>query len=577
MTGNHRTTARQFHRLTLLCLVCLLTLAVVASMLYIQVILNRNHIYVERIIDQYRGSIESCARTGIQFVQTLAYDSAISQYLIEEDPGRRYALGQQAGTFLSSMKAIQPQILDAFLFCKNTPESAFLALQPNQAQIMERISGFRLPVVAGFFPYRTATGESTALYVGCDIYNTEDIRAIGKPIGSVAVAISLDEMDADLEELSQIPGVYYAVLNEDASLIRGTTRYLDDGLLARAYALRTDGGEGTVIRFMREATIAPVLGTHGSLLVYTRPTVVLGDMFRASGIVLGLTAAMYLLLALVFRASQRSLAGPLSRLTHDLARGSREFTLEGNDDVRSLIAALNHLFSSEKYLSDTLHTANARLRESELTQARLELQFLRSQINPHFIYNALEIIRSMAIVHKTPEVGEISKSLAAILRYSIKGGETVTLRDELDIIACYLSIQTIRFGNRFTYHFDLEDGVETVMIPRMCLQPLVENAVTHGLEDKLSEGHLWLTAFIRDGELNISVEDDGVGLAPERVKALNDLLKQPEASGAAEGVGLVNVARRIQIARGNAFGMSLESELGRGTRVSLKLPISKEE
>ena len=572
-------TQRQFRHLTLLCLASLLAVVILSSALYVRVILNRNHVFENHIIDQYRTTIDFSASEAEQLVRTLISDSAVTAYMRETDPARRYALGQQVRLFLSSVKAIQPEILDVFLIEGQPDAPTFLAMGESQGEITRRVADHRLPVVAGFYPYHTATGESTALYVGCDVYDISSLTA-PESIGTIVAAMSLDRMDAALSDFGEIPGIYYAVLDEDMRPINGTTQYLKEGMIERIAPLCLEHRAGTVSSITQEVNAAPILDVCGTLLVYTRTFVVLSDTIRAVSIVLGITLAIYILLLLLFRSVRKSVAVPITRLTGRLAgeETPRELPVEGNDDVRSLIQTLNRLFSSEKYLSETLHATSARLREAELTRTRLELQFLRSQINPHFIYNSLEIIRSMAIVRKMPDLAEIAKSLAAILRYSIKGGDSVPLKEELDIARCYLSIQSIRFGHRFDYSMDVTPEAESALIPRMCLQPLIENAVTHGLEERLDSGHLAVRAAVEAGELVIDVSDNGQGIPPERLQALEEVLRHPDLEAPEQsGVGLSNVARRIHLARGNAFGISIDSAPGEGTTVTIRLPAGEEE
>ena len=309
-------------------------------------------------------------------------------------------------------------------------------------------------------------------------------------------------------------------------------------------------------------------------------TAMLQDMLTATALVLIVTVMMFMLLSYVFRLTRRSVSQPIENLTRELDRKpTKPLPIEGNMDIKRLAVTLNQLFDSERQLTDTLLAANKQIYESQLAQNKLELQFLRSQINPHFIYNTLEVIRSISVVHRNDEIAEMVKSLAAILRYSIKGEESVSLRDELHIIRCYLSIQTIRFGHRFDYAIDVSPDAESLLIPRMCLQPLVENAFTHGLENKLSDGMLRIVSRIEEDERVISVSDNGFGLSPEKTEELNRLIHQSELDQPSNtsGVGLINVARRIQIARGNEFGMYISSALQVGTTVTLKLPIRKED
>lgn len=572
-------TALQFRQMTLLSLFCMLLLVLISSILYINIILNRNRTYINRIIEQCHSSIEQRTSEALQFVQTIAYDDAVSQYLLEDDPYKSYELSRQVTSFLSSIKAIQPQIVEAYLFRNSDAPQSFLSLAPHQEQILSQISGARTPVVIGFYPYQTTTTQRMMLYLGCSIYNTDSPAATKHPLGGVAVAMNLDYLADDLNELSQIPGLHYAILSSDMTLVCGSTDDLDAALLNQASGLLTAHESGVIGGRLQEVSVTPILDTQGSLLVYTNHLIVLQDMLNATTLILLCTTGMYLLISYVFHIIRSSVALPIERLTNALNNdASRPFPVEGNKDIQTLTTTLNDLFARENQLTQNLLDANTRLYEAKLVQNQLELQFLRSQINPHFIYNTLEVIRSISVIRQNSEVAKMATSLATILRYSIKGDDSVPLRDELNIIRCYLSIQTTRFGNRFEHRFDIDPEVEKFLIPRMCLQPLVENAISHGLEQKLDHGHLLIRAFTADNELNIVIQDDGVGLPVEVAQLLNHRIKQPvvNLSSVTHGIGLVNVARRIQIARGNEFGMEIKSAPDCGMTVTLKLPILKE-
>ena len=279
----------------------------------------------------------------------------------------------------------------------------------------------------------------------------------------------------------------------------------------------------------------------------------------------------------------REVTMPLSSLTEAVKQmdadptHTRQVPEEGNADFRMLSASLNRMLKTEKRLTNELLEANRNLYASELAQKHLELQFLRSQINPHFLYNTLETIRSIALVRKVPEVAEAAKNLAKLLRYSIKGGEVMQLSSELEIIRCYLSIQELRFGSRMYSVFRVEEAAQDLYIPRMCLQPLVENAVVHGLETAMGPGMLIITCRKDEQLLWITVQDTGVGMPAEEVERINRQLANPFDEKVAQngGIGMLNVARRLQLSLGGDFVMRVESELNRGTIVTLRMPLSK--
>ncbi len=573
-------TARQFRTMTMLSLVCLLALVLISSILYINVILNRNRTYVERIMQQCQSNIEQRSHEALQFVQTLAYDSTIAMYLQEEDLVARNEYSRQVSAFLSNMKTVQPQVSDVFLFREDDSPESFLSLLPNQERLLSQTKRSRVPVILGFFPHSTANSvESMVLYVGCGIYDTNSSSVVKPRIGGVIAAISLKYMDSELSKLTQLSGLQYAVFTEAMTPVCGALPALSNSLYQRIASACLLNETKNISHIWQEMSIAPVLGTQGSLIIYTNRIAVLNDMLIVTGYVLLVTVLMYLLLSYVFHLTRQSVSRPIENVTKALEQHpTHDLPVEGNKDIQVLTETLNRLFAKERQLTETLLAANRRLYESQLAQNKLELQFLRSQINPHFIYNTLEVIRSISIVQHNHEIAEMVKSLAAILRYSIKGGEVVSLKDELHIIRSYLSIQNIRFGSRFEYSMNIQPEAENLMIPRMCLQPLVENAFVHGLENKLSDGLLTITAAIEADELVIAVRDNGVGMTAEKTAELNQLIRQAgmDQPPAAHGVGLINVARRIQIDRGNAFGMLIESTLNEGMSVTLRLPIKKE-
>ena len=573
-------TKRQFHIITILSLVCLLCLVLFSCMLYINVILDRNRAYVEQIMQQCLSNVEQRSYEATQFVQTIAYDYTVALYLQEEDPLLRNEYSGQVSSFLSNMQTVQSQISDVFLFRKNDAPETFLSLLPNQQLLREKTED-SVPAILGFYSHSTgAISENMALYVGCGIYNTNSSSVVKPRIGNVIVTMNLDRLDAELRKLTQLSGLQYAIVSNDLTPVCGALPEMDDRLTARINEACLEKRSDTISTLQHEFSIAPILDTQGSLIIYTNRVAVLQDMLTATALVVIVTCMMFMLLYYVFRLVRRSVSEPIGNLTRELDRQpTKPLPIEGNMDIKRLAVTLNQLFENERQLTDTLLTANKRIYESQLAQNKLELQFLRSQINPHFIYNTLEVIRSISVVQQNDEIAEMVKSLAAILRYSIKGQESVALKDELHIIRCYLSIQTIRFGHRFEYAIEVEPDAEKLLIPRMCLQPLVENAFTHGLENKLSDGMLRISARIEAGELIISVADNGLGLPPEKAEELNRLVQQPspEQPTHMTGVGLINVARRIQIARGNEFGMYIGSTLNVGTSVTLKLPLRRED
>jgi two-component system LytT family sensor kinase len=214
----------------------------------------------------------------------------------------------------------------------------------------------------------------------------------------------------------------------------------------------------------------------------------------------------------------------------------------------------------------SLVSAHLELAELEIQTERLaraELKALRAQISPHFIYNALAAIAGY--IHSKPEEArELLTEFAEFTRYAFRGQSPyVTLADELQYVEKYLRLERARFGDRLEVRIDVAPEVLQAVVPVLSLQPLVENAVRHGVERR-GRGHIEIVGRDIDADVELRVADDGVGIEPGRAAAI--------LSGQGGGVGLVNVQTRLQTIFGPDYGLEIESALGRGTVVTMTLP-----
>lgn len=213
-----------------------------------------------------------------------------------------------------------------------------------------------------------------------------------------------------------------------------------------------------------------------------------------------------------------------------------------------------------------------RIALKERETLRAELLALRLQINPHFLYNTLDVMRGMALAGGATEAAEIARSLAALLRYStVKDSDHVQVRDELGSLRHYLKIQKHRFGSRFTMRIRVEPDVAASLVPRFILQPLVENAFLHAVERSLMRLALLVSIHAEADDLLVEVIDNGAGMGEQELSAIQGSLLQGMES-ANTGIGLQNVHNRIRLAYGPGYGVSIESSQGRGTRVVVRLP-----
>lgn len=214
------------------------------------------------------------------------------------------------------------------------------------------------------------------------------------------------------------------------------------------------------------------------------------------------------------------------------------------------------------------------LYETEIREKDAQIAALQSKINPHFLYNTLGSISMYAEVSGNREIVTMANNLGRLLRYSLRNSkEFVTLRDELKHVDGYMTIQKMRYEERlnFSLHVEEDELLNCQMMP-LLIQPIVENAIQHGMDQGVGNGIITLTVKREEETLCIIVEDDGVGLTPERLEAVRRRLDTREL-GDKTGNGLLNVHRRIRLHCGEPYGVELQSRPYHGLQVKLTLPI----
>ncbi len=272
----------------------------------------------------------------------------------------------------------------------------------------------------------------------------------------------------------------------------------------------------------------------------------------------------------------RGIASPLRELAAIMGQlgegGSfRRLVVKRNDEIGDLERSFNAMSGAIEDLVARIETENKIRRLSEL-------QVLEYQINPHFLYNALDAINWMAQKAAQPEVSAMITALARFYRLGLsKGKEVYTIRDELDHVRNFLVISRLRHQDSFQFQFAVDPEILSLKTLRIILQPLVENAIKHGMRGLLSGAGLIRIAGTRRGDLVIlTVEDNGRGIEPVRLQHLNTALAaMQEISAGENGFGLLNVHQRLRLRYGEPCGVVLESQIGQGTIAKITIPVNR--
>lgn len=219
-----------------------------------------------------------------------------------------------------------------------------------------------------------------------------------------------------------------------------------------------------------------------------------------------------------------------------------------------------------------------RVYEAEILQKDAEIKALQSQINPHFLYNTLSVIDSIATVKQEKEISSITQMLADIFRYSTNGNDVATIDEEVGQLQRYLHIQKTRYGEDLRWQFIIDPNVRDCQIVKLLLQPLVENSVIHGIR---KAGTIKIMILPDGGHLSIAVQDNGAGMKEEELASLIERLETSSnrlqsKTGGGSHIGLANVCHRIKSFYGEAYGLTIVSSEGLGTKVTITIPIVRE-
>lgn len=228
----------------------------------------------------------------------------------------------------------------------------------------------------------------------------------------------------------------------------------------------------------------------------------------------------------------------------------------------------------QKYINDMANNIiqlEQKATEAKIKERDFRLQALQAQINPHFLYNTLDAINWFALKRKDMDISQLVTSLAKYFRLTLsKGKVLVLLSNEINLINSYKTIQNVRFGDKVTWKIDVSPQCNQCIVPKLTLQPIIENALLHGIQNtKTSSGTISIRARIHFGSLVISIKDNGIGMSKEQVKSL--LFLETENRNV-QGYGLGNVNERIQLLYGKTYGLRIYSKVNVGTRVFIHIP-----
>ena len=402
--------------------------------------------------------------------------------------------------------------------------------------------------------------------------------------GSTEQAVLLIEMayqglEEVLDEVTLGNGGYIYLMDSNGDIIWhpkfeliASGRVKENNLVAAGY---DDGSREEVFNGTRQTVVTKTVGYTGWKLVgVIKGTGISLNMLKTRLFIVFVILLIIFIVILINSYISFRVTNPIRELeksVKELEEGNldADIYMGGSYEVQHLGKSVQDMKFRIKGLMQDIVSEHEEKRKSEFDS-------LQAQINPHFLYNTLDIIVWQIENEKQSEAVHTVTALARFFRLSLgKGKNIVTVRDEIDHVKNYLMIQHMRFKNKFDYEFDIAEDVLELPSLKLMLQPLVENAIYHGMEFMDGDGMIMVKAWRKEDELYLSVADNGLGMTEDKVEMILTG-KSTSGNGRGSGIGVKNVNERIKLYFGEAYGLTIDSEPDEGTTVIIHLPAKDE-
>jgi two-component system sensor histidine kinase YesM len=405
--------------------------------------------------------------------------------------------------------------------------------------------------------------------------------ATHRPLGAILVDLRLDRIEEVLADSSLGRDGFLYIADPDGELVYAPVNRIVYRVPPRALAgsegrqvLGLGGEKYQVLHKESPYTLWKTVGVFSQ-----REALREVDFVRGYSLVVGgVTIALAAVLAIFFASS---IARPVTRLRKLMKRAETgDFEVRFDDeDRRDEIGQLGRSFNA---MIEEIRNLIAQVYLEQQHKREAELRVLQEQIKPHFLYNTLDTIQWMAQDHGAQDIVCIVNALTKLFRVGLsKGREIIPVADEMSHVESYLCIQKARYEDKFEYEIRTGEGLETCRVLKLVIQPLVENALYHGIKERRGSGRISISAFREAEELVFVVQDDGIGMTEEALASLRADLERPvKIDGRApdhSGFGARNVHERIRLNFGDRYGLSYRSVRGEGTAVTVRHPIVEDD
>ncbi len=546
---------------------------------------EKENISNQNIMIQVEENLSASASAMKKAAFAISYDFYVQQYLIENQPLKRIELNKIVSGIMNYVSSSSNSIND-------------ILLMDNKERKTSLISGYNYKLSNTLIELYEKNAEYFRKGNYCSVLRNDDnelcfayllpVYLIGdeKKIGLCIIVCKLDFMQELIKKISLTENSLFLITDAENTVaasnnlqLRGETpdeleltdyedgnrqiSYKNNKCMLYYHGIPETGWKIINITPLNDLTIDMKTVTNFGIkigIVFTVLIIITGFIFIRS-----ITLPVNELIYFMEHIGKNNINSRIPYFT--------------SNEIGKLSCYINKMLDNIEEMTNKVMNAKTTLYETQLAHKQAELIAFQSQINPHFLYNTLECIRSIAFSHNMKSIVDISISMAKIFRYSIKGGDYVEVRDEVECISDYLTIMKIRHENRFKFTIDIHEQIYGKKILKMILQPLVENAVFHGLEQKNGQGSLMITGRFIEGSsaIRFEITDSGKGIAPAELTTIRKYISAHTTGDLNRNkrcLGLINISRRIRLFYGVNSSFEIFSKLNEGTKVVLVLPLA---
>lgn len=513
----------------------------------------------DKILLQVEGKMEDFHDTLNHVATSMAYAPTTYDYFTM-DPVARVMVSEDLSEIFSNTVLLESDIAGIYLYDTSLNQ---IAAMGKAADNPDFVQSLKKQMEFGDIFYLNQTGVPfyTVYFPVYDLNN----RQYGIQTGMCVMMMRTDNLSGLLEDSQAtentqvflLDGNYQIIASRgnngleelDRSMMRST-----DEFYVKVRSVRMDGWK--VVSRIPESEMNSSMDD--------------GKKFVTIAYVL----AFALLILLVWFCYKR-FVGPLHQvdlfIQKIVDRPEERMEIGREDEIGTVVQSLNHMLDARQKMNQEIQESQRRMYEAEIAKKQLQVLAYRNQINPHFLYNTFECICSMALYYEVDDIAEITMALSKVFRFAVKGENIVSVEEEVSYIREYAKIIDYRFMGKIDVDIEMEDAVKEKRVIKLMLQPLVENAVFHGLEQKLEDGEVNVSIHMHgEDHIMFVVEDNGCGIEPARLVWMRDNLDSRPTGQ--KGIGVANIYQRLKLFYGDDVVFQIESRLGEGTRITIIIP-----